>query len=271
MNTILELQFDPEGFAAKAAEDISRLTGQPGHDIAVVFGTGWDAAVDALGSAQAEFPMTKVTGFLAPIVKGHAGMIRSITIGQHRVLAFRGRTHLYEFPLGQGIANVVHAVRTAHATGCHTIILTNAVGGLDRALSVGQAVMIRDHNDIISGAPSPLLGAKFLDCCEVYDRDLRVLCRQVKVLPEVVYAQVRGPHFETPTAASFLRQNGIGIVGMSIIQEALMAHYLKMRVLAISLITDVGGSEVSHEEILGVVKAKSVELGDLLRGVIELI
>src|SRR5215469_3524764 len=121
---------DPYAAAQASAANLARLTGQPAHDVAVVLGSGWAPAADALagdGSDLIEVPLADLGGFPPPTVAGHAAVVRSIGLGGPRALVFLGRTHLYE---GHPVAAVVHGVRTAVAAGCRIMVLTNAAGGV---------------------------------------------------------------------------------------------------------------------------------------------
>src|ERR1700748_581482 len=105
---------------------LAARTGQEQHDVAVVLGSGWLPAADALcPRPDSDLPVTDLVGFPAPSVVGHAGRVRSGRLGQQRLLVWLGRVHLYE---GHSPATVVHTVRTVAAAGCRTIILTNAAG-----------------------------------------------------------------------------------------------------------------------------------------------
>src|SRR5215217_7657802 len=121
-------------------------------------GSGWAPAADAFGPATASVAIGQLPGFAAPTAVGHGGEVRSVQVGDRRVLLFLGRTHLYE---GRGVDPVVHGIRTAAAAGVRTVILTNAAGGLDPDHRIGQAVMIADHINLT--ATSPLVGANFVD------------------------------------------------------------------------------------------------------------
>jgi len=153
---------DPAELAREAAAALAELTGVVGHDVAVVLGSGWVPAVEALGPASADLAVTDLPGFLPPAVQGHAGRIRSIDVHGKRVLAFLGRTHLYE---GRGVEPVVHGVRVAAAAGCKIIVLTNACGGLRPDLSVGDAVLISDHLNLTWR--TALVGPRFVDLSDV--------------------------------------------------------------------------------------------------------
>lgn len=265
------LQRDPQTAAHKAAGMLERLTGVVKHDIAIILGSGWDVVAPFLGEVTLDIPATEIPGFLPPTVDGHAGRIQSIKAGDKHILAFLGRKHLYEVDEHGNnlpVAATVHAVRTAAAAGCKIVVLTNAVGGLNPAFPTGTAVLIKDHISFF--VPSPLYGPNFLQCDEVYSRRLRALCQEVDpTLPEGIYTQVRGPHFESPAEAEFLRRLGVDIVGMSIATEALAARDRGMEVLAISIVTDAAGELTSHGDVLAVVKQTAKGLSPKLAQVIR--
>src|SRR5713226_8312505 len=130
---------EPYAAARASAANLARLTGCPSHDIAVVLGSGFAPAADELGTTATEIPLTDLGGFPAPTVPGHAGTARSVAVGPALVLVLLGRVHLYE---GHPVQVVVHGVRTAVAAGCRIIVLTNACGGINPALAVGEPVLI---------------------------------------------------------------------------------------------------------------------------------
>lgn len=140
------LYADPLAAAEVAAAQIADRTGVSSHDVALVMGSGWISAVDALGMPTYECNAEELTGFLPPTVVGHSGKVRSYEIDSNgkklRALVFLGRTHLYE---GKGVEPVVHSVRVAVKAGAKVVILTNACGGINTAYKVGQPVLIRDH------------------------------------------------------------------------------------------------------------------------------
>nr|WP_257953116.1 hypothetical protein [Nocardioides sp. B-3] len=154
---------DHQILAHEAAKTLAQLTGVTRHDVALVLGSGWLPAVDALGAPTAEIDTTDLPGFHAAGVAGHAGKIRSIKVGEKNVLVFLSRTHFYE---GKGVAAVVHPIRTAAAAGCSTIVLTNGCGGLKETFQPGQPVLISDHINLT--ATSPIEGANFVDLTDLY-------------------------------------------------------------------------------------------------------
>jgi purine-nucleoside phosphorylase len=254
--------------ARHAAEALAAATGGAGHDAAIVLGSGWSPAADALGDTLAEVEMAKLPGFAAPAAEGHEGTIRSIETGGRRVLVFLGRTHLYE---GRGVAAVAHSVRTAAAAGARTVVLTNGAGGINPAWDAGTPVLIADHINLT--ATSPLAGATFIDLTDIYTMRLRDAVREIEPsIAEGVYAQVPGPQYETPAEVRYLRTIGADLVGMSTAVEAIAAREAGLEVLGISLVTNpaagVGGEPLDHEDVLATGQASAGRLGELLAKVI---
>ncbi|MBO3745174.1 purine-nucleoside phosphorylase [Streptosporangiaceae bacterium NEAU-GS5] len=262
---------DPYALAAEAAVALRELAGVDAFEVALVMGSGWVPAADALGEPVAEFPMTKLPGFAAPTVAGHGGTIRAVrTASGHFALVLLGRTHLYE---GRGVEPVVHGVRTAVAAGARVVVLTNAAGGLrPETQQVGEPVLISDHINF-TGA-NPMTGARFLDLTEVYSKRLRALAREVDPsLAEGVYVAFRGPTYETPAEIRMLRTLGGDMVGMSTVLEAIAAREAGSEVLGVSLVTNPGaglvGKPLNHEEVLEVGRATAARMGGLLAKVVD--
>jgi purine-nucleoside phosphorylase len=260
---------DPQALALKAAEALAAATGVPRHDVAIVLGSGWGPAADALGTTVAEIDADSLPGFLPPVADGHHGRIRSIDADGTPVLVFLGRTHLYE---GHGVDAVVHAVRTAAAAGCRVIILTNGCGGLDPSWTPGTPVLIRDHLNLFG--VTPLRGATFIDMTDLYSPRLRSIAHDIDPsLDEGVYAQFLGPQYETPAEIAMVRAVGGTLVGMSTVQEAIAARQAGMEILGVSLVTNLAagmtGEPLSHEEVLAAGKSSATRMGSLLAQVIR--
>jgi purine-nucleoside phosphorylase len=258
----------PADRATAAAERLRELTGVERHDTALVLGSGWLPAADALGETTAEVLTTDLPGFAPPAVEGHAGKVRSVRAGERHLLVFLGRTHFYE---GHGVATVVHGVRTAAAAGCRTAVLTNGCGGLKETWTPGTPVLIRDHINLTG--TSPIEGANFVDLTDLYSPRLRELCRDADpTLEEGVYVQFPGPHYETPAEIGMVRAIGGDLVGMSTTLEAIAARESGMEVLGISLVTNLAagitGQPLDHEEVLAAGQAAAARMGKLLGQVV---
>jgi purine-nucleoside phosphorylase len=270
---------DPRALAAQAADTIAELTGIAKHDVALVLGSGWAPAADLLGETVAEISAADVPGFTASSIPGHLSTLRSVRIrpegsdegaGEPRyALVLGARTHYYE---GRGVRAVVHGVRTAAAAGCSSIVLTNGCGGLNLDWAPGTAVLISDHINLT--ATSPLEGATFIDLTDLYSARLRQICRQVQAdLPEGVYAQFRGPHYETPAEVRMAGIMGAQLVGMSTALEAIAAREAGLEVLGISLVTNLAAgispTPLDHAEVLEAGRAAAHRVGSMLAEVVR--
>jgi purine-nucleoside phosphorylase len=245
--------------AESAAAEIAKRSGVPVHDVALVMGSGWVSATDALGTPKFECDAHELPGFLPPAVEGHSGKVRSYEITEGgktvRVLVFL----------------VVHGVRTAVKAGCKVVVLTNACGGINTDYKVGQPVLIRDHISLT--AASPLDGANFVDLTDLYSKRIRAIVKsEDDSLAEGVYVHWRGPTYETPAEILMMRAMGADLVGMSTVPEAIAAHALGAEILGISLVTNaaagVTGEKLNHAEVIAAGKAAADRMGKLLKSVI---
>lgn len=261
---------DTSAAAQQAATALREAVGDPNAtwDVALVMGSGWLPAADALGDAEHEIALADLPGFSAPAVQGHGGTLRSVRVGDQRVLIFLGRTHYYE---GKGVDAVVHGVRTAAAAGVKALVLTNGCGGLNPAWAPGTPVLIKDHINLT--AQTPLKGATFIDLTDLYSPRLRAMCQEVdSTLDEGVYVQLTGPQYETPAEINYLRTIGADLVGMSTTLEAIAAREAGLEILGLSLVTNAAagmtGEPLNHEEVLEAGKAAANRMGDLLGQII---
>ena len=263
---------DAYAAAQASAANLARLTGQPRHDAAVVLGSGWAPAADAIGTPDVEVELSELGGFAQPKVAGHLATARSVQVGSVRTLVYLGRTHLYE---GHPVDAVVHGIRTAAAAGCKVLVLTNASGGINLDYVVGQPVLLSDHLNLTGRSPMagpeppPGYGSRFVDLTEAYSARLRGLARNVDAeLAEGVYAALPGPHYETPAEIRMLRKMGADMVGMSTALEAIAARHLGVEVLGISLITNpaagLSASGLDHTEVIAAGKESTARIGALL-------
>ncbi|MGV8876776.1 MAG: purine-nucleoside phosphorylase [Rhodoglobus sp.] len=260
---------DPFAVAESAAAAIATLTGVEKHDIALTLGSGWGKAADLIGETTATIAASDIPGFSKPALEGHVGTIRSVLLPNNkRALIIGARTHYYE---NHGVRRVVHSVRTAAATGAHTMILTNGAGGIKETWKPGTPVLISDHLNLT--ADSPLEGATFIDLTDLYSKRLRAIAKTIDPsLDEGVYTQFRGPHYETPAEVQMAKTMGGHIVGMSTALEAIAARQSGMEILGMSLITNLAAgiqsTPLSHEEVLQAGKDAEAHIGDLLARIV---
>ena len=244
----------------------------------VVLGSGLGDAITAAqelaGSGEpVRIPYAELPGFPPPTVPGHAGTLWLGTIADRPLAFFQGRIHFYE---GHPMALASITTRIAHALGAGTMVLSAAVGGIDRALSGGAMVVVRDHlnqmgTNPLAGWRNPDGSPPFVDVSDVYDADLAraafASLREAGVdVHEGVYAAMEGPAYETPAETEMLRRAGASVVGMSTVPEAVAARALGMRVLGLSFVTNAAGASVSHEEVLLASKTAADAIGRLVAG-----
>ena len=259
---------DPFVLASSAARELQERTGIDRHDVFVVLGSGWAHAAELIPPGV-DVAVTDLSGFPAPTVMGHVGVLRSTRLGAARVLLAMGRVHLYE---GHPPAAVVHGVRTAAAAGCRIAVLTNAAGVINPAWAVGTPFVVSDQ--INATGASPLVGPEFVDLTDLYAARLRALVGAVEPgIREGVYVGTRGPEFESPAEIRAYAAMGADLVGMSTVLEAIAARHLGMEVLGLALGTNmaagVGGGSLDPHHVWDVAEASAPVAGDLLVRILE--
>jgi purine-nucleoside phosphorylase len=242
-----------------AAAVIAERTGRDRHAVALVLGSGLSDYAKTLPGAI-EVPYGEIPGFPTPKVEGHAGSLFSAEIDGTGVLVYAGRVHTYE---GWDMADVVFGVRTAVRSGCTTVALTNAAGGVGAHLEPGDLVLISDHLNLTSrnplvGVNDSRLGPRFPDMTGVYTESLRATAKAAGEavgvdLKEGVYAWFLGPSYETPAEVEMAKRMGADLVGMSTVPEAIAARHMGADVLGMSLVTNLAAgispAPLSHEEV----------------------
>ncbi len=268
---------DPEApanrLAAEAASALLERAGVDSIDLACTLGSGWSQAADRLGETVCEIDAAEIPGFHASAVSGHSGTLRIVRTGDddgpaHHVLVVAARTHYYE---GRGVDAVAHGVRTAAAAGAKTMVLTNGCGGLREEWAPGTAVLISDHLNLT--ATSSLRGAHFVDMTDLYSARIRGIAHEVDPsLPEGVYAQFPGPHYETPAEVRMAGTLGADLVGMSTALEAIAARAAGMEVFGISLVTNqaagISPQPLSHQEVIDAGREAAPRISTLLAEII---
>lgn len=249
------------------------------YDCAIVLGSGWDKVADII-KKECVIDYADVPDYPTCTVQGHTGQMVFGRLGNKGVVLLKGRFHLYE---GYSIEDVVKPIRILKELGIKTVVLTNASGGINASFASGDVMIITDH--INNAYKNPLIGVKaskeypiFIDMSEVYTPNLVLkvaeICEKLGMrYHEGVYLQTTGPSYETPAEVRAFRTWGADAVGMSTVPEATMAHYLKMDVIGLALITNMasGVSEnaLSHEEVLETAHENKKKLSNLLENVIK--
>ena len=228
--------------------------------IAVVLGSG-------LGNFSKELQVEKeveydaIPHFSVATVEGHHGKLIFGSIAGKPIIAMAGRFHFYE---GYSAEEVVFPIRVLKMLGIETLLISNAAGGVDPDLKVGDLMIITDHISI--AAKNPLLGKnddrlgpRFPDMSEPYKKELIDKAREIAKLNSIevkegVYFGVTGPTFETRAEYKMIHALGGDAVGMSTVQEVIAAVHAGIKVFAMSVITDIGIREenniITHQEVL---------------------
>lgn len=243
--------------------------------IAVVLGSGWGALTEHLEEAVG-ITYADLEGFPKATVAGHDGMLWLGRIGGRSVAVLSGRQHAYETGAVDGMKVPLQILK---ALGCTVLIQTNAAGSLRMDMPARSLMLVSDHLNLAQR--SPLVGEvgseRFVSMVDAYDPVLRAVAKQSAarcglILHEGVYAWAMGPQFETPAEIRMMRQLGGDAVGMSTVPETILARHLGLKVLAISLITNMGAGlsseSLSHAHTLSQAQAASTMACELLIDII---
>lgn len=253
--------------AESAAAELARRTGVDRHDAVVVLGSGWDGAAEHLGRVVAEVPVTDLPGFAPQTAPGHRGLARSYDLDGLPVLAYLGRTHLFE---GLGAAAVAHPLRVAAAGGARVAVLTNASGSLRPDWPPGTGVVIRDHLNWTG--VSPLSGADFTDLTDAWSPRLRAAALAGDpALVEGVYAGMRGPSVQTGAETRMLRTLGADLVGMSTVLEAITARAAGLELAGLSAVTTLedSGTALDPDDVVAIADTTARRLAPVLARVLR--
>ncbi len=258
---------DDYTLAGEAADYIHAHTAlQP--RIALVLGSGLGAFADDL-TQRVVLPYSSIPHFPRSSAEGHAGNLVIGKVKDVPVAAMQGRVHYYE---GHNLQRVTFPMRVFCRLGIKGALLTNAAGGIGPELKQGCLVVLRDHINLqglnpLIGPNDDRFGVRFPDMTEAYAKDWRALAMaegkgQGIGIFEGVYAAVPGPSYETPAEIRFLRTIGADVVGMSTVAEVIVARHCGMKVLAISVVTNMAAGildkPINHAEVM--------ETGQRIRG-----
>jgi purine-nucleoside phosphorylase len=271
--------------AVRAAEHIlSQISLRP--TTGLVLGSGLSGLAENV-LAPAVISFGDIPHFPRATAPGHPGQLVLGRLGGIQVCVMQGRSHYYE---GLSSADVAFPIRVMQVLGANTLIVTNAAGGIRPGFRAGDLMAIADHINLVGLAGhNPLrgpndsgFGPRFPDMSRAYDPELLTALRaeaksQGIPLHEGVYAMVSGPNFETPAEVRFLRAIGADAVGMSTVPEVVVACHGGMRVLGVSLISNVAidstsdtpQEETSHDQVLAVGREALPAMAALIMGVLK--
>ena len=247
--------------------------------IGIILGTGLGELANRIVQRK-EIPYEKIPYFPVSTVEGHSGKLIIGKLGGKQVVALQGRFHYYE---GYDMKQVTYPVRVMQLLGIDYLFVSNAAGGMNGSFKVGDLMLIEDHINLfpehpLRGKNDPELGTRFPDMSEAYDHNLRKLASEIAEKNSIklqfgVYIGTQGPTFETPAEYHYFKIIGGDAVGMSTVPEVIVARHAGMKVLAFSIITDLGvyGKivEISHEEVLEAAKIAQPKLAFIMEEVIK--
>jgi purine-nucleoside phosphorylase len=232
--------------------------------VGIVLGSGLGDFVKEIETHHA-IAYNDIPHFPVSTVQGHSGKLIFGSIAGKPIIAMAGRFHFYE---GYAAEDVVFPIRVMKFLGVETLFLSNAAGGVNTGFKVGDLMIIKDH--ISFATKNPLIGKnderfgpRFPDMSEPYNKQLikkaKEIARQKNIdLKEGVYFCVTGPTFETHAEYKLVHVLGGDAVGMSTVQEVIVARHMGMNVFAMSVITDIGIRDddniITHEEVLHAAK-----------------
>ena len=247
--------------------------------IGVVLGSGLGGFADTLGDLV-KIPYSELPHLPASKVVGHAGNLCFGNVGQVPIVCMQGRVHLYE---GHPVWQCVHGARVMARLGVSCVLVTNAAGGLEAGWNAGDLMIVTDHLNLmyhhpLIGPNEDALGTRFPDMTNAYDAELRARLKLVSEreklpLREGVYAGLLGPSYETPAEIRMLKVLGAQAVGMSTVPEVIALRHMRVRVAALSCITNLaaglGKGELDHKEVEETARLRRADLQRLLTGWIE--
>jgi purine-nucleoside phosphorylase len=248
-------------------------------DVAIILGTGLGRLGAEIRTAVS-IEYADIPNFPLSTVESHAGRLLCGTLSGKTVIAMQGRFHRYE---GYSLQQVTFPVRVLRALGAETLVVSNACGGMNPLWNAGDLMLIADHINLLGDNPlvgpnDDRLGPRFPDMSDAYDARLRSTARAVALqrgieLREGVYVAVTGPNLETRAEYRFLRTIGADVVGMSTVPEVIVAVHAGMRVLGLSIVTDMCLPDhlepATVEKIIAVANGAEPKLTQLVAGVLE--
>lgn len=248
-------------------------------EVGIVLGSGLGNLAKEL-EVEKEIPYTEIPHFPVSTVQGHGGKLLLGTLNGKKMVAMSGRFHFYE---GYSAQQVVFPIRVMKLLGIHTLLLSNAAGGMNPAFKVGDLMIIKDHISFFTvnpllGKNEEALGTRFPDMSEPYSKALaakgKAIAERLGIpVNEGVYAGVTGPTFETRAEYKLLHIAGGDAVGMSTVQEVIAAVHMGVRVFAMSVITDLGIREeenvITHEEVLEAANAAEPKLTAIFKALVK--
>lgn len=252
-----------------------RLAADFAPRIGVVLGSGLGALANEIAN-PVQISYQDLPGFPVSTIEGQHSRLTAGYIERTPVVCLEGRAHFYE---GCEASQILTYVRTLKLLGCHTLIVTGAVGSLHAEIKPGQLILLRDHINFLgrnplAGPNDTAFGPRFPDMSEAYDREWRRYLEKLGhdltiPLMEGVYVSVLGPNFETPAEIQVFRAWGADVIGMSVVPEVLAARHCGLRVIGLTVVTNLAAglttTPQSHEETIATAELSTTQMIRLLR------
>ncbi|EMF0499553.1 TPA: purine-nucleoside phosphorylase [Enterococcus hirae] len=249
-------------------------------DFGLILGSGLGELAEEIEEAIV-IPYDQIPFFPTSTVVGHAGQLVYGTLSGKKVLAMQGRFHFYE---GHSMQTVTYPVRVMAALKAHSVIVTNASGGVNESFVPGDLMLITDHinftgqNPLI-GPNEDEIGPRFPDMSEAYTLTYREVAKEAAsqldlTLKEGVYMGYSGPTYETPAEIRMSRAMGADAVGMSTVPEVIVAAHSGLKVLGISCITNLAAgmqANLNHEEVVETTQRVKQSFKALIKEVLVLL
>lgn len=247
-------------------------------DIGIVLGSGLGALAERIENAVF-VPFGDVPHMKRSTATSHVGRFVVGELAGKQVIAMQGRLHGYE---GNTPQEVAYPVWLMHELGARTFITTNAAGAINETYRIGDFCIMCDHinftgrNPVVGIEPNDI-APRFFSLFEAYDPALRELAHDVADecgirVQEGVYLGLLGPSFETPAEIRAFRAWGADTVAMSVCEEVIAARHVGMRVLGMSLVSNmacgVESSSPTDEEVLEVAKTREDDFCALMSGIV---
>lgn len=262
----------------ETTEYIQSVTGF-NPEIGIILGTGLGGLVKEI-ETEHSLDYGTIPNFPVSTVEGHGGKLIFGKLGGKNVVAMQGRFHYYE---GYTMQEVTFPVRVMKFLGVHTLLVSNASGGMNPDFNIGDLMILNDHINLFPDNPLigknyKELGPRFPDMSKTYDKQL--IDKAIEIagnkgikVQQGVYAGLSGPCFETPAEYKYIRIIGADAVGMSTVPEVIVARHMEMRCFAMSIITDLGVEgkivEVSHQDVIEVAAKAEVKMTQIMKELVS--
>ena len=258
----------------------SKINFEP--EIGIVLGSGLGNFSNEI-EIESEIPYGEILNFPTSTVKGHSGKLIFGYVNGKKVVAMSGRFHFYE---RYTMEQVVFPIRVMKFLGVHTVVISNASGGMNPNFKVGDLMIINDHINMqpvhpLTGKNDDTLGPRFPDMLNAYDKDIRAKALKIAAknnieVHEGVYVGVQGPTFETPAEYKAFYIMGGEAIGMSTVPEVIVARHMGMKVFGISVISDLGYppeamENINHDMVIKAAKGAEPKMTTIIKGLIKVL